>query len=233
MGTFEIRDDFYLNGERFQIISGAIHYFRVVPQYWRDRLLKLKAMGCNTVETYIPWNFHERRKGEFDFTGWRDVAAFVRMAQEVGLYVILRPTPYICGEWEFGGFPAWLLAEDGMRFRCSHPAYMKHVLDYYDELIPRLVPLQITHGGPVLMMQVENEYGSYGDDKAYLTALRDAMLARGVDVPLFTSDGPEDDMLACGRTEGVFQTGNFGSQTRERFAIMTAHGIKPLMCMEF
>ena len=98
MGTFEIRDDFYLNGERFQIISGAIHYFRVVPQYWRDRLLKLKAMGCNTVETYIPWNFHERRKGEFDFTGWRDVAAFVRMAQEVGLYVILRPTPYICGE---------------------------------------------------------------------------------------------------------------------------------------
>ena len=234
MGTFEIREDgFFLNGERFQIISGAIHYFRVVPAYWRDRLLKLKAMGCNTVETYIPWNFHERRKGEFDFTGWRDVAAFVRMAQEIGLYVILRPTPYICGEWEFGGFPAWLLAEDGMRFRCSHPAYMKHVMDYYDELIPRLVPLQITHGGPVLMMQVENEYGSYGDDKAYLCALRDAMLARGVDVPLFTSDGPEDDMLACGRTEGVFQTGNFGSQTRERFAVMTAHGIRPLMCMEF
>ena len=120
-----------------------------------------------------------------------------------------------------------------MRLRCSDPAYMKHVLAYYDELIPRLVPLQVTHGGPVLMMQVENEYGSYGDDKAYLAALRDAMTARGIDVPLFTSDGPEDDMLACGRTEGVFQTGNFGSQTRERFAIMTAHGIKPLMCMEF
>ena len=233
MSTFEIRDDFYLDGKRFQIISGSIHYFRVVPQYWRDRLLKLKAMGCNTVETYIPWNFHERRRGEFDFSGWRDVAAFVRLAQEVGLYVLLRPTPYICGEWEFGGFPAWLLEEDGMRLRCSDPAYMKHVLAYYDELIPRLVPLQVTHGGPVLMMQVENEYGSYGDDKAYLAALRDAMTARGIDVPLFTSDGPEDDMLACGRTEGVFQTGNFGSQTKERFAVMTAHGIKPLMCMEF
>ena len=233
MGRFEIRDDFYLNGEKFQIISGSIHYFRVVPQYWRDRLLKLKAMGCNTVETYIPWNFHEPRKGEFDFTGIRDVERFVRIAQEIGLYVILRPTPYICGEWEFGALPSWLLAEDGMRLRCNYAPYLKHVMDYYDELMPRLVPLQVTHGGPVILMQVENEYGSYGDDKEYLTALRDAMIARGVDVPLVTSDGPENDMLACGKIDGVFQTGNFGSHTVERFGVLTEHGIKPLMCMEF
>lgn len=233
MSTFEIRDDFYLDGQRFQIISGSIHYFRVVPQYWRDRLLRLKAMGCNTVETYIPWNFHEPRKGEFNFSGDHDVEAFVRLAQEVGLYVILRPSPYICAEWEFGGFPAWLLAEEGMRYRCNYAPYLRHVMEYYDELIPRLVPLQVTHGGPVIMMQVENEYGSYGDDKAYLTVLRDGMLSRGVTVPLVTSDGPEDDMLACGKIDGVFQAGNFGSQAEKRFAVLTAHGIKPLMCMEF
>lgn len=233
MSTFEIRDDFYLDGEKFQVISGSIHYFRVVPEYWRDRLLKLKAMGCNTVETYIPWNFHEPRKGEFDFTGMRDVERFVRTAQDVGLYVILRPTPYICGEWEFGGLPAWLLREDGIRLRCNDARYLTHVMDYYDELIPRLLPLQVTHGGPVLMMQVENEYGSYGDDKEYLAALRDAMIQRGVDVPLVTSDGPENDMLACGKVDGVFQTGNFGSHTAERFGVLAAHGIRPLMCMEF
>ena len=233
MSVFEIKDNFYLDGKPFQIISGSIHYFRVVPQYWRDRLLKLKAMGCNTVETYIPWNFHEPKKGQFVFDGMADVVGFVRLAQEVGLYAILRPAPYICAEWEFGGLPAWLLKEDGIRFRCNDPRYVKHVLDYYDELIPRLVPLQITHGGNVLMMQVENEYGSYGDDKEYLAALRDGMIERGVDVPLVTSDGPEHDMLSCGKIDGVFQTGNFGSHTMERFGVLSAYGIKPLMCMEF
>lgn len=233
MGTFEIRDDFYLNGEKFQVISGSIHYFRVVPEYWRDRLLKLKAMGCNTVETYIPWNFHEAKRGEFNFSGGHDVEAFVRIAQELGLLVIIRPAPYICAEWEFGGFPAWLLKEEGMRFRCDYPPYMDAFLAYFDELLPRLAPLQITHGGPIIMMQVENEYGSYGDDKTYLEKLRDGMRARGIDVPLVTSDGPEHDMLSCGKAEGVFQTGNFGSHTRERFAYMKEMGITPLMCMEF
>ena len=233
MSVFEIRDNFYLDGKPFQIISGSIHYFRVVPQYWRDRLQKLLAMGCNTVETYIPWNFHEPRKGHFRFDGMADVEGFVRLAQELGLYVILRPSPYICAEWEFGGLPAWLLKEDGIRLRCNDPRYLEHVMAYYDQLLPRLVPLQVTHGGPVLMMQVENEYGSYGDDKDYLAALRDGMIARGVDVPLVTSDGPEHDMLACGKVEGVFQTGNFGSHTVERFGVLSEHGIQPLMCMEF
>ena len=233
MGTFAIKDDFYLNGERFKLISGSIHYFRVPPDYWRDRLVKLKNMGCNTVETYIPWNGHEPHKGKFCFTGLYDVEAFVRLAQSLGLWVILRPSPYICAEWEFGGLPAWLLQQDGMRLRCSDPAYLAHVREYYDVLIPRLVPLQITHGGPVLLMQVENEYGSYGDDKAYLAALRDMLRERGVDVPLVTSDGPERDMLACGKCEGVFQTGNFGSQTQARFGFMAEQGIQPLMCMEY
>ncbi len=233
MGKFEIKDDFYLNGKKFQVISGSIHYFRVVPEYWRDRLLKLKAMGCNTVETYIPWNFHEPNRGEFNFEGDHDVCRFVRIAQELGLWVIIRPAPYICAEWEFGGFPAWLLAQDGMRFRCCYEPYLKEFLAYFDELLPRLAPLQITHGGPIIMMQVENEYGSYGDDKEYLAILRDGMIQRGIDVPLVTSDGPEHDMLACGKCEGVFQTGNFGSHARERFGYMKEQGISPLMCMEF
>ena len=233
MPIFEIRDDFYLDGQPFQVRSGSIHYFRVVPEYWRDRLLKLKAMGCNTVETYIPWNFHEPNRGEFNFTGDHDVCQFVRIAQELGLWVIIRPSPYICAEWEFGGFPAWLLSQDGMRFRCNYEPYMQEFLAYFDELLPRLAPLQITHGGPIIMMQVENEYGSYGDDKEYLQKLRDGMIQRGINVPLVTSDGPEHDMLVCGKVDGVHQTGNFGSHTKERFAYMKEMGISPLMCMEY
>ena len=233
MSVFEIKDTFYLDGRPFQVISGSIHYFRVVPQYWRDRLLKLAAMGCNTVETYIPWNFHEPVKGQFRFESMADVEAFVRLAQEVGLYVILRPSPYICAEWEWGGLPAWLMKEDGIRLRCCDERYLKHVMDYYDELIPRLAALQVTRGGPVIMMQVENEYGSYGSDTAYLEALRDAMRSRGVDVPLVTSDGPEHDMLRCGHADGVFQTGNFGSHAKENFDYLRSQGIRPQMCMEF
>lgn len=232
MSTFEIKEDFYLNGTPFQVISGSIHYFRVVPDYWEHRLRKLKAMGCNTVETYIPWNLHEPKKGQFCFEGLADVEGFVRLAQKLGLYVILRPSPYICAEWEFGGFPAWLLKED-MRYRCSDPVYLGHVADYYAQLMPRLVPLQVTHGGPVIMMQVENEYGSYGNDHHYLAFLRDLMVQAGVDVPLVTSDGPEHDMLISGQVEGVFQTGNFGSATKERFRVLADHGIAPQMCMEF
>ena len=127
---FEVRDSFYLDGRPFKIVSGSIHYFRVVPEYWRDRLEKLKAMGCNTVETYIPWNMHEPRKGEFCFDGMLDVERFVGLAKELGLWVILRPSPYICAEWELGGLPPWLLKEDGMRFRVYYPPYLQHVREY-------------------------------------------------------------------------------------------------------
>ncbi len=231
---FEIKDDFYLNGEKMKIISGSIHYFRIVPEYWRDRLEKLKAMGCNTVETYIPWNLHEKEKGVFDFSGRLDIAGFVKTAQELGLWVILRPSPYICAEWEFGGFPYWLLKEDGMRLRCMYGPYIAHVKSYYEKLFQVIAPLQVTEGGPVIMMQVENEYGSYGDDHGYMDYLKQLMIENGCSVPLVTSDGPSRELFDCGKAEGVFQTGNFGSRGEQFFGVIKKIiGDKPLMCMEF
>ena len=234
MGNFEITDNFYLDGKPFQIISGAIHYFRIVPEYWQDRLEKLKAMGCNTVETYIPWNMHEPKKGEFHFEGMLDIERFVKTAQELGLYVILRPSPYICAEWEFGGLPAWLLAEDGMKLRVSYPPFLKHVQDYYDVLLKKIVPYQINYGGPVILMQVENEYGYYANDREYLLAMKDKMQKDGVVVPLVTSDGPFEENLNGGHLEGALPTGNFGSKTEERFEVLKKYTDGgPLMCTEF
>lgn len=230
----EIKDEIYVNGEKLQIISGSIHYFRVVPEYWRDRLEKLKAMGCNTVETYVAWNVHEPNEGEFHFEGEYDLCRFIELAQELGLYVILRPSPYICAEWEFGGFPAWLLTKPGIRLRCNNKVYLDCVERYYDKLIPLIVPYQFTKGGPVLMLQIENEYGSYGNDKKYLNALKTMMVERGIEVPFVTSDGTDDHMLADGGVEDVWQTANFGSRGSERFdELESVIGNQPLMCMEF
>lgn len=234
MSIFEIKDNFYLDGKPFQIISGAIHYFRIVPEYWRDRLEKLKAMGCNTVETYIPWNMHEQKKGDYCFEGMLDIVRFVKLAQELGLYVILRPSPYICAEWEFGGLPAWLLAEEGMKLRVSYPPFLKHVEEYYEVLMKKIVPLQINYGGPVIMTQVENEYGYYANDKNYMESLKNMMIDDGVVVPLVTSDGPFLENLNGGKLDGVLPTGNFGSKTEERFEILKKYtGDGPLMCTEF
>ena len=232
--NFTYNDDFYLDGKKFQIISGAIHYFRIVPQYWQDRLEKLKAMGCNTVETYIPWNLHEEKKGNFKFDGILDIEHFVHLAQDLGLYVILRPSPYICAEWEFGGLPAWLLAEHGMRVRCSYEPFLKHVEEYYDELFKHISPLQVNHGGPVILMQIENEYGYFGTDKAYINAIKDMMVERGVVVPMITSDGPFEESLSCGHIDNILSTGNFGSHTNERFQILKDfQSNSPLMCAEY
>lgn len=231
---FEIKDNFYLDGNPMQIISGAIHYFRIVPEYWRDRLEKLKAMGYNTVETYIPWNLHEPQKGVFLFDGILDVERFVQIAQELGLYVILRPSPYICAEWEFGGLPAWLLAEEGMKYRISYPPFLRHVKEYYEVLLKRLVPLQVEYGGPVILMQVENEYGYYANDKKYLESIKKMMTDGGIVVPLVTSDGPFEENLNGGTLEGALPTGNFGSKTEERFAVLAKYTAgRPLMCTEF
>ncbi len=232
---FEIKgNSFVLDGAPFHLVSGSIHYFRVVPEYWRDRLEKLKAMGCNTVETYVPWNLHEPRKGQFCFGGMADVRRFVETAQALGLYVILRPSPYICAEWEFGGLPAWLLAEDGIRLRVSDPRFMRHVEEYYHVLMRELVPLQIDRGGPVILMQVENEYGSYANDAAYLAWLRDLMRKEGVTVPLITSDGPTEENLSGGSVDGVLPTANFGSHADVNFAELRRFlPAGPLMCTEF
>ena len=239
MGIFEIRDAFYLNGQPFKILSGAIHYFRIDPDDWYHSLFNLKALGFNTVETYVPWNAHEPHKGQFDFNGRLDIERFIQTAQSLGLYMIVRPSPFICAEWEFGGLPAWLL-EENMRIRSSDPAFIKTVSQYYDRLLGILTRYQVDQGGPILMMQVENEYGSYGEDKTYLRAVRDLMKEKGVTCPLFTSDGPWRATLRAGTLieDDVFVTGNFGSKASYNFAQMQEffdeHGKKwPLMCMEF
>ncbi|AIQ36285.1 beta-galactosidase [Paenibacillus sp. FSL R5-0345] len=227
-------DHFILDEQPVSLLSGALHYFRIIPEYWQDRLLKLKACGLNTVETYIPWNLHEPEEGCFNFLGFADIEAFVKLAGELGLHVILRPSPYICAEWEFGGLPAWLLADDNIQLRCNDKVYLAKVDAYFDELLPRLRPLLSTNGGPVLALQVENEYGSFGSDKTYLNYLKEGMIARGMDVLLFTSDGAEDHMLQGGMIDGVFATVNFGSRAKEAFAKLREYQpTGPLMCMEF
>lgn len=236
MSVFEIKEKFYVDGKPLQIISGTIHYFRVVPEYWRDRLEKLKNMGCNTVETYIPWNFHEPHKGQFRWDGIHDFCRFLEIAQELDLYIIVRPSPYICAEWEWGGLPAWLLAEPGMRLRCSYKPYLDHVADYYKVLIPKIVPYQIDNGGKVIMIQIENEYGYYGDDTAYLQYLADLMRSLGITVPFVTSDGPwSKAVFTSGQVPGVLPTGNFGSACEYQFKQMKKMMPDnfPLMNMEF
>ncbi|BCJ99843.1 glycoside hydrolase family 35 protein [Anaerocolumna chitinilytica] len=232
--TFEIKEKFYMNGKPVQIISGAVHYFRIVPEYWRDRLEKLKAMGCNTVETYVPWNLHEPKKGTFCFDGILNVKKFIEIAADLGLWVIFRPSPYICAEWEFGGLPAWLLAEEGMHLRSVYPPFLKHVRDYYKKLFEITAPLQLTNGGPIIMVQIENEYGYFADDTRYLNEIKELMLENGVTVPFITSDGPWGDALSCGSLEGVLPAGNFGSGMKEQFEVLRQYTDRgPLMCMEF
>jgi beta-galactosidase len=233
--SFSIRGTkFLLNGEPFRIFSGELHYFRVPREYWRDRLLKLRAMGLNTICTYMPWNLHEPRPGQFDFSGMLDIAAFVRLAHELGLWVLLRPGPYICAEWDFGGLPAWLLANERLRVRCDDPPYIEAMTRYIERVGEELSPLACTRGGPILMVQVENEYGSYGNDKTYLRKLRDLLGQVGFDVPLFTSDGSDPDMLAAGTIEDCLAVVNFGSNAPEHIGRLRAfRSDQPAMCGEF
>ena len=232
--SFEIKGtDFYLNGKPFKIYSGAIHYFRTLPQYWEDRLLKLKLAGFNTVETYVCWNLHEPKKGVFDFSGMLDIVKFIETAQKLGLYVIVRPGPYICAEWDFGGFPAWLLKDKNIELRCNNEIYLGHVRDYLEKLFSVLKPLFITNGGNILAMQVENEYGSYSNDKKYLRALSDIYDELGADVLKFTSDGDWCNMLSGGTVDGILPTLNFGSRASTAFNALKPFGDIPKMCMEF
>lgn len=232
-----IGENILQDGKPIQIISGSIHYFRVMPEYWRDRLEKLRNMGCNTVETYIPWNFHEPKRGEFLWNGMHDIVRFMDIATELGLYIIIRPSPYICAEWEFGGLPAWLLREKDLHIRCMNRAYLDAVRSYYSQLIPRLAPYQTGLGGNMIMVQVENEYGSFGNDKEYLQTLVDMMREFGLTkVPFVTSDGPEDRMLVSGTLrDQAFATCNFGSHVKEQFAVMDEKlgSETPKMIMEY
>ena len=235
MKTFTVeKDGFRLGGEPFRVISGAIHYFRVPREYWRDRLIKLKACGFNTVETYVAWNMHEPREGEFDYSDMLDIEDFLATAAELGLYAIVRPGPYICSEWEFGGLPWWLLKNDGIRLRCMDADYIAAVDRFFDSLIPRIAAHQITEGGNVILVQVENEYGSYGDDSEYIRYLADGLRRRGINVPLFTSDGTNKQMHTGGTVPEIFKTANFGSRAEEQFAALREYQPDgPLMCTEF
>ncbi len=229
-----IGEQFYLDGEPYRIISGAMHYFRIPREYWHDRLLKLKECGFNTVETYTCWNLHERREGEFDFTGNLDICAYIEEASALGLNVILRPGPYICAEWEHGGLPSWLLTYEGMELRCYDPVFLSKVSRYYDQLLPRIRPYLSTNGGSIFMLQIENEYGSYGNDKKYMQAVLDIYLSHGMDCLLFTSDGPTLTMLSGGSMEGYLCVGNFGSKPKENYETMKGfRHDQPFMCGEY
>ena len=224
---------FYMDGEEFHIYSGAMHYFRIPEEYWEDRLLKLKAAGLNTVETYVPWNFHEPQKGKFNFDGMLDIERFIKTAQDLDIYVIVRPGPYICAEWDFGGLPAWLLKDKNIRIRCFDKAYIKAVEDYFKVLIPKLLPYQESNGGKLIAMQVENEYGSFGRDKKYLYWLRSLMKDLGVTCQLFTSDGENKYFFSGGGIPEDFMVANFGGYNEHRFDdLKLIQPDKPLMCGE-
>ncbi|MBD0739551.1 glycoside hydrolase family 35 protein [Streptomyces sp. CBMA29] len=229
------REGFRLDGEPFRIISGGLHYFRVHPGQWRDRLRKARLLGLNTVDTYVPWNLHQPTRDRFVMDGGLDLPAFLELAAEEGLHVLLRPGPYICAEWEGGGLPSWLLAEPDIRMRTGDPRYLAAVDAFFGHLLPRMVPFLATRGGPVIAVQVENEYGAYGADGAdpsHLGHLVDALRHHGVDVPLFTCDQPGD--LARGSVPGILSTVNFGSRAAEGLAALRAHQPEgPLMCTEF
>jgi len=221
-------------GEPHRILSGSLHYFRVLPELWEDRLARLVALGLNTVDTYIAWNFHEARRGEVDFEGWRDLERFIGLAGAAGLDVILRPGPYICAEWDNGGLPAWLTGTPGLKPRSREAGYLAAVSEWFDELIPRLLPLQRSQGGPVVAFQVENEFGSFGDDIGYLEWMRRSLVERGVVELLYTADGPTELMLDGGTLPGVLTSATLGSGAADAAKLLrTRRTDEPFLVAEF
>ncbi len=235
MSRFAIGEEhFTLDGAPIQILSGAIHYFRVHPDSWRDRIRKAKLMGLNTIETYVAWNFHAPTEDQFLLEGDRDLGRFLDIIAEEGLHAIVRPGPYICAEWDNGGLPAWLTAKKDIVIRTNDPIYFSAVERFLHQLGPVLEPRQIDNGGPIILFQVENEYGAYGNDKDYLRHLVEVYQELGFTVPFTTVDQPQDAMLIDGSIDGVHMTGSFGSRAPERLATLRKHQkTGPLMCSEF
>jgi beta-galactosidase len=191
--SFTVNDTaFILDGKPFQIISGEMHYPRIPKEAWRQRMKMAKAMGINTIGTYAFWNVHEPERGKFDFSGNNDIAEFVKIAKEEGLWVVLRPSPYVCAEWEFGGYPYWLQNIKGLVVRSKEPQYLKEYENYIDRLGKELSPLLVTNGGNILLMQVENEYGAYGTDRDYLEINRKMFVNAGFNCLLNTCDQVKD-----------------------------------------
>ncbi len=232
---FAIGDsDFLLDGEPHRVLSGAIHYFRVHPDLWQDRIRKAKLMGLNTIETYVAWNAHAPRPGVFDLTGGLDLGRFLDLVAAEGMHAIVRPGPYICAEWSNGGLPYWLFADGTVGVRRNEPGFLAAVQEYLEHLAPVLVPRQIDQGGPIVLVQVENEYGAYGSDASYLRALEEMHRAIGLTVPFTSVDQPMDSMLEDGSLPSLHKTGSFGSRSTERLArLRQAQPTGPLMCSEF
>ncbi len=218
--TFKLgTTDFLLDGKPFQIISGEIHPARIPYEYWRHRILMAKAMGCNTISAYVFWNYHESEEGVFDFsTGNHNIAEFCKIVKEEGMWLILRPGPYVCAEWDLGGIPSYLLRIPDIKLRSLDPRYMAAAERYMANLAAEIKPYLVTKGGPLLMLQIENEYGSYGNDKKYLLRLREVWASLGIDVPTFTADGPTTAMLEAGTLPGSAVGLNSGSSP-EDFAL--------------
>ncbi|WP_076444013.1 glycoside hydrolase family 35 protein [Chryseobacterium sp. RU37D] len=216
ISAFEIKNgSFLLHGKPFTIHSGEMHYPRVPKEYWKHRLQMMKAMGLNTVTTYVFWNYHEESPGQWNFSGEKDLKKFIKTAQEVGLYVIIRPGPYVCAEWEFGGYPWWLQKNRNLEIRTDNKAFLDECEKYIIQLTKQIVPLQIDRGGPVIMVQAENEFGSYVEQRKeislqahrrYSHKIKDMLLKHGITVPLFTSDG--SSLFKGGSIEGALPTAN-------------------------
>lgn len=234
MGILTVENgQFYMDAEPYRILSGAMHYFRICPEYWEDRMRKLKECGFNTLETYCCWNLHERKAGTFDFSGRLDLVKYIETAEKLGLNVILRPGPFICAEWDFGGLPAWLLRED-IPLRCNDPRFLDRLRPYLLKVFELVKPLLCTNGGPILAMQVENEYGSYGNDHDYMAAVNAIYEEGGIDCLRFTADGSWDLMLSGGTLPELPAAVNFGSRAEENFQSLRAFRRgDPLFCGEF
>lgn len=231
--SFKIgKHDFLLDGKPFQIRCGELHFARIPKEYWRHRIKMMKAMGMNTICAYLFWNFHERTPGNFKWDGEADVAQFCKIAQEEGLWVILRPGPYVCAEWEMGGLPWWLLKNENIKLRTKDPLFINASRNYLMEVGRVLAPLQITNGGPIILVQVENEHGFYADDPEYMGIIKDAILEAGFNVPLFACNPTYH--LEKGYRKDIFPVVNFGSNPEEAFrALRKILPEGPLMCGEF
>ncbi len=233
---FEIGNkSFLLNGKPFVIKAAEIHYPRIPAAYWEHRIQMCKSLGMNTICLYIFWNIHEQKEGEYDFTGNNDVAKFCRLAQKHGLYVIVRPGPYVCAEWEMGGLPWWLLKKDDIGLRVQAPYYMERTRLFMNEVGKQLSDLQISKGGNIIMVQVENEYGAYGTDKPYVAAVRDIVKDAGfTEVPLFQCDWNSN--FQNNALDDLVWTVNFGTGANIEDQFRKLKKLRPdtpLMCSEF
>ncbi|WP_395244036.1 beta-galactosidase family protein [Agromyces sp. MMS24-K17] len=226
--------DFELDGRPHRILAGALHYFRVHPDLWADRIRKARLMGLNTIETYVAWNAHEPRRGEWIADGGLDLGRFLDLVAAEGMHAIVRPGPYICAEWDNGGLPAWLFRDPEVGVRRSERRYVAAVTEFLERVYEIVAPRQVDAGGPVVLVQIENEYGAYGADKDYLAELVRVTRAAGITVPLTTIDQPTPQMLADGSLPGLHLTGSFGSRAVERMATLREfQPTGPLVCMEF